>query len=434
MYRAWTHPWLQLFDRLLERPLMPRAAFVMGIFLIGQIPTAGLSLWAVNRSDQIAMRPFTALVIGGTAVVALSALALSLVARRDPHGRGLLAQGVLLVSASAYACFGVAIAHLLGFWSSPFALFPAVAVLIVGILFGRVHGWTALIVSVSLAATLEGLRLLGFIGYAPALRVREVDGAGELTRVIGTSVPLVAFTAVAVSLAFGLLSLSDRQRRDLARSHDVIRRYVPAQVADAVLDGRDPTALERRKLTVFFSDVVGFTELTERLEPEELARVLDDYFSEMTRIAEHYDGTIDELIGDAVLIFFGAPTATDDHDHALRAVHMAVDMQAAVVGLNRRWESDGIDAALAVRVGINTGIVMVGNVGTGERRKYAALGRGVNLAARLQNHCTPGRVLLSHSTWLLVRDEVECVERGEVELKGVARPTRIHEVLPPATL
>ena len=150
--------------------------------------------------------------------------------------------------------------------------------------------------------------------------------------------------------------------------------------------------------------------------------------SEMAAIAGRYDGTIDELVGDAVLIFFGAPTATNDRDHALRAVRMAVEMQEAVVGLNRRWEEAGIDVEFRIRMGINTGVVAVGNVGSGARQKYAAIGRAVNLAARIQTECPPGRVLMTRATWLLVRDEVTCEEHGEVELKGIGRTTPLYAI------
>lgn len=124
--------------------------------------------------------------------------------------------------------------------------------------------------------------------------------------------------------------------QQLERSSRLIRRYVPSQIADAILSGGEQVAdkHERRKLTIFFSDLVGFTEIAEELEPEDLSRVLNEYFSEMTAIAQKHGGTVDELSGDAILIFFGAPVATDDKDHALRATRMAVEMQQAMDGLN----------------------------------------------------------------------------------------------------
>ena len=151
-------------------------------------------------------------------------------------------------------------------------------------------------------------------------------------------------------------------------------------------------------MTIFFSDLVGFTDLSDELEPEDLATVLHDYFTEMAAIARKHGGTVDDLIGDAVLVLFGAPDFTDDRDQALRAVRMAVEMQEAMVPLNQRWEAAGIPETLRVRMGINTGVVTVGNFGSAERTKYTALGKQVNIAARIQSQCEPGKVLLGHTT------------------------------------
>jgi adenylate cyclase len=205
---------------------------------------------------------------------------------------------------------------------------------------------------------------------------------------------------------------------------------VPEQVADAVLSST-PEAMERherRKLTIFFSDLVGFTDLSEELEPEDLAAVLHDYFTEMSAIARRHAGTVDDLVGDAILVFFGAPDSTDDHDQALRAVRMAVEMQQAMGPLNQRWASSGIPETLTVRMGINTGVATVGNFGSAERTKYTALGKQVNIAARIQSQCEPGKVLIGHATWLLVRDEIACTPKGELELKGLHKPMPAYEV------
>ncbi|MFL6090084.1 MAG: adenylate/guanylate cyclase domain-containing protein [Aeromicrobium sp.] len=220
------------------------------------------------------------------------------------------------------------------------------------------------------------------------------------------------------------------QQSQLQASQRLLRRYVPEQVADAVLSNT-PEAIdrhERRKLTIFFSDLVGFTDLSEELEPEDLAMVLHDYFTEMSAIARHHGGTVDDLVGDAILVFFGAPERTDDHDQALRAVRMAVEMQAAMGPLNQKWEAAGIPETLRVRMGINTGIATVGNFGSEERTKYTALGKQVNIAARIQSQCEPGNVLLSHPTWLLVRDEISCTPKGELTLKGLHKPMPAFEV------
>jgi class 3 adenylate cyclase len=221
-----------------------------------------------------------------------------------------------------------------------------------------------------------------------------------------------------------------RQQTQLEASQRLLRRYVPEQVADAVLSNRSDAIgrHERRKLTIFFSDLVGFTDLSDEMEPEDLATVLHDYFTEMSAIAHKHGGTVDDLIGDAVLVLFGAPDFTDDRDQALRAVRMAVEMQEAMAALNRRWASAGIPETLTVRMGINTGVATVGNFGSAERTKYTALGKQVNIAARIQARCEPGHILIGHTTWLLVRDDIPCTPKGELELKGLRKPMPAYDV------
>lgn len=220
------------------------------------------------------------------------------------------------------------------------------------------------------------------------------------------------------------------QQSQLEASQRLLRRYVPEQVADAVVSNRSDAIgrHERRKLSIFFSDLVGFTDLSDEMEPEDLATVLHDYFTEMSAIARKHAGTVDDLIGDAVLVLFGAPDFTDDRDQAQRAVRMAVEMQEAMGPLNQRWEAAGIPEKLRVRMGINTGVATVGNFGSAERTKYTALGKQVNIAARIQSKCEPGKILIGHTTWLLVRDEIQCTPKGELELKGLRKPMAAYEV------
>jgi|GEM_PF-5699615 len=416
-------------ESLLRRPVVLRAAWIMSAFSVLQLSASVVSGWLVDRSHEVRMELFVPALVSGVAVVVVSAASLSLLGRRDPDGASMISQIVLSSTSIGYGLFGVWIAFLFGFWASPFLLFPAVNALLVAILFGRRYALGAVSVSVAATLVLELLRFLGHVDYAPALVNDSIQGSGEVTWAFGTGGPLLVFVVLTIVLAFAMLGVVDHQREVLARSHDLIRTYVPSQVVDAVLEhGDTATRLKRRKITVFFSDVVGFTETTERMEPEELEIVLGEYFSEMARIAGAYNGTIDELVGDAVLIFFGAPTATNDRDHAERAIRMAVDMQGAVSRLNARWEEAGIDVVFRIRVGINTGVVAVGNVGSGARQKYAAIGRAVNLAARIQTHSRPGQILLSRATWLLVRDRISCTLHDTVDLKGITHPVELYAV------
>lgn len=273
-------------------------------------------------------------------------------------------------------------------------------------------------------------QLTGHLSYAPFVLDRNIDAqnqAGVVIHALFQHLIAILFCAGVIGL---VLSASRLQHQRLATAHAVIRRYVPAQVADAILENKSQVAgpYERRKLTIFFSDIVGFTEMSEELEPEDLSRVLNDYFSEMTDIANRFGGTIDELSGDAILIFFGAPSATNDTEHASSAVAMALQMQAKMVGLNDDWASAGIPVELQIRTGINTGVVTVGTFGSEQRQKYAALGKHVNLAARIQSQCEPGKVLISYSTWLLVKQCFSCRAVGEQEFKGITKPVKLYEV------
>jgi len=271
----------------------------------------------------------------------------------------------------------------------------------------------------------------GVIDYAPLLASSPISGhhlANTWLASLGGVMLAIEVIACAILYHF-LYRLRDREA-ELAHVRQQISRYVPAQIVQMIADGRESIVHQhaRRKLTLFFSDLVGFTEIAERSEPEDLSRILNEYFTEMIRIAERYDGTVDELSGDAILIFFGAPHATNDADHAQRAVMMAMDMQRAVGRLNVKWVAEGIEETLRVRMGIDTGVVTVGNFGSHGRMKYAAIGKHVNTAARLQASCAPGRLLISHATWLLVRDQITCTPKGEVELKGMHRPVMSYEV------
>src|SRR5262249_15336369 len=171
--------------------------------------------------------------------------------------------------------------------------------------------------------------------YAPFLREAPF-GHGTIAlswlASFGLVEVLVLFLVIAI-LYFAVNQWRQHEER-LERANDLISRYVAAQVSEQILAGNYHVVdhHERRRLTLVFSDVKDFTAISDQMEPEDLSRMLNRYFSEMVAIAERYGGTIDKFIGDAMMVFFGAPTSTDDHDQALRAVRMAVEMQAALEG------------------------------------------------------------------------------------------------------
>jgi class 3 adenylate cyclase len=156
---------------------------------------------------------------------------------------------------------------------------------------------------------------------------------------------------------------------------------------------------------------------------------LNGYVADMADIADRNGAALNQIIGDGLMIIFGAPVATNDQDHALRAVGMALEMQERVSALRERLKRDGIEKPFAVRMGINTGFTTVGDFGSEGRATYTAIGTQTNLAARIEQLCAPGEVWISHSTWALCCNAFDCEEKGEVVVKGIRSPVKLYRVL-----
>jgi class 3 adenylate cyclase len=220
------------------------------------------------------------------------------------------------------------------------------------------------------------------------------------------------------------------QKRKVVKAHSFLARYVPPQLAKKILSGDVAPVRDhhRRKLVMFFSDIKDFTRTTDAMEPEDMGELLNEYFSCMNGIIQKYEGTLANITGDALFVFFGAPDRTDDRDHALRCVQMAIKMQQKMQALQKKWFSEGIEYPLQIRCGINTGMATVGSFGSGQRSEYSAMGMQVNLASRLETACEPGGILISHSTWALINDQIDCRSRETIEAKGFSRPIGAYEV------
>lgn len=224
----------------------------------------------------------------------------------------------------------------------------------------------------------------------------------------------------------------ESRTNELKRLTARMKYYLSPQLVEALAGEEDEhvrTIKQRVKLTVFFSDIKGFTETTDRMEPEEMAEMLNHYLTEMSAIAIKHGGTIDKYVGDAIMVFFGAPRFTDDRDHALRCVRMAWEMQERMRALGEEWRNQGIATPLQIRIGVNTGYAAVGSFGSPERLDYTAIGSQVNLASRLEAQCEPGKIIVSFSTNALIQDEFETASRGELEVKGLHYPVQIFEVV-----
>jgi len=206
-----------------------------------------------------------------------------------------------------------------------------------------------------------------------------------------------------------------------------ISRYLSPQIYKSIFSGQKDVTIntERKKLTIFFSDIKDFTATAERLQPEQITRLLNEYFTEMSAIALRYGGTIDKFVGDAMLIFFGDPETKGEAEDAIACVRMALDMQGRVAELNAKWRNEGIENPFRVRMGVNTGFCNVGNFGSNDRMDYTIIGAEANLAARLQSIAEPGHIVISFETYALVRRMLIARSLPPITMKGINR-----EVIP----
>lgn len=238
------------------------------------------------------------------------------------------------------------------------------------------------------------------------------------------------FAAMQYRLAGGF----SRMNAELAANNEFlagislkISKYLSPQVYKSIFSGEKDGSIstERKKLTVFFSDIKDFTATTERMQPEELTELLNEYFTEMSKIAEAHGATIDKFIGDAIVAFFGDPDTKGTAEDALSCVRMALDMQQRLADLGERWRRQGIEHPFKARMGINTGFCNVGNFGSDARMDYTIIGAEANLAARLESIAESGGIVLSYETYAHVRDIVDATAMAPVYFKGIAR-----EVIP----
>ena len=203
--------------------------------------------------------------------------------------------------------------------------------------------------------------------------------------------------------------------------------YTPRHLADKILTSRAALEGERRQVTVLFADVANFTTLAAQLDPEEVHTIIDHCFERITAEVHRFEGTINQYTGDGVMALFGAPIAHEDGPR--RAVHAALGIQRAMREYGQELQAQR-GLLLQMRIGINTGLVVVGKIGDDLRMDYTAVGDTTNLAARLQQNARPGSVVISDATHRLVAGFFETLDLGEVPVKGRA-PARVFEVLRP---
>ena len=220
------------------------------------------------------------------------------------------------------------------------------------------------------------------------------------------------------------------EEKEKKKIKGAFQHYVTASVVNEIL--RDPEKLklggEKKRLTVLFSDIRGFTSLSERLSPEEVVKLLNEYFTEMTEIVFEHKGTLDKFIGDALMVIYGAPIFYPEH--AQEAILTALAMREKLAELQARREKEG-KAPFRIGVGINTGEMVEGNMGSSDRWDYTVVGDAVNLASRLEslNKEYKTDILISESTYELVKDLIEVRQCGQVKVKGKEKEVLVYEVI-----
>jgi adenylate cyclase len=244
-----------------------------------------------------------------------------------------------------------------------------------------------------------------------------------------TEEELELVTAVANQVAIGIRQIRmTEQIRDEAIIRANLARYHSPDVVEMILrhsrEGRDlgfETADE--VVTVLFADICGFTSLSERLTPAEVAALLNTFFERTTRAIFAFKGSVNKYIGDAIMAIFGAPISSGNHPEL--AVRAALAMQEEVGAVQLTL---GADRRFRVRIGVNTGRVVVGNIGSPQRMEFTVLGDAVNVASRLESICEPGTVYVGEETYLKTRDLFQFRDLGERPLKGKRQHIRVYEV------
>ena len=256
---------------------------------------------------------------------------------------------------------------------------------------------------------------------------REID----FLRSDGALVPLALMSStlrdtenseIGILIVFHDLS----QVRRYSTLKTMFSRYVAEQVVDKIIDSGELTLHgEKREVSILFSDIRGFTSMTEQLEPTEVVSILNSYFSYMIDTIYHYEGMLDKFLGDGIMCIFGAPI--DQPDHALRAACTALAMQRTISEFNR-LQHEQERPMINIGIGINTGDAVVGNVGSEKRLEYTAIGDHVNLAARLQAIAAGGQILISESTYQAIKHVAAVQKLKPVKIKGKELEVQIYEL------
>jgi adenylate cyclase len=271
--------------------------------------------------------------------------------------------------------------------------------------------WKSLLVSLGYALGYFGLSLYLFIAYG-----LWIDLVGPV------GIVLFGFAGITSFRFF-------TEEKEKLWIKQAFSHYLSHEVITELMD--DPSRLklggERRKITVMFSDIRGFTSFSESRQPEEVVAMLNEVLSLQVKILFQYNGTLDKFVGDEVMAFFGAPSNRHQHDHALVAVRTALDIQAKMKELRQNLAQDKQNA-IQIGIGINSGDMVVGNMGSAQRMDYTVIGDNVNLGARLCAAAGHGEIIISEATYDMVADKIAAEKLEPITVKGKAKPISIYRV------
>jgi class 3 adenylate cyclase len=280
----------------------------------------------------------------------------------------------------------------------------------------------------------------GVLGSALVVRLHPVPGLAAAIGlwVAGIGVTVVTFAigdlwirvmsaSIALVLGYGATTVEQyvREQREKRR----LSQFFSPDVLTHVVREQDAMRSSRRLVTVLFSDIRGFTSISEKLEPEQVAEMLQEYLTEMTEVVFRHNGTVDKYIGDCIMALYNVPF--EDPDHAANAIRTGLEFQERLIAVSRRWE-EKVGLKIRNGVGINTGDAVVGTLGSRQRLEYTAIGDTINLGSRLESITKDYGVsiIISEFTHVLVRNQFLTRELGAVTVKGKTRPVKIYAVLP----
>lgn len=224
-----------------------------------------------------------------------------------------------------------------------------------------------------------------------------------------------------------LETITERRTLELYQANSVLGRFLAPQVRQILEQGTEARLQAKKSyITIIFGDLKGFTDLAEVMDAEEMTSIINDYFDMVLRLISENGGVLDKFIGDGFMAFWGAPESLGRQEDAKNCARFALSLQSEFEKLAEVWIKNGLDHHLSLRQGIHSGYCTVGNFGSSSRLQYTAMGNPVNLASRLESLASPGSILASHSTSMMISNLIPIKEAGKVQVKGIKHPVTTY--------